>query len=638
MRRPGATIAWQWLPLLLIPGMVFAAYWAGLGGGFAFDDFPNIVDNTALHVATWDWHAWSAAALSSEAGTLQRPLAMLSFALNHMATGLDPVPMKATNIAIHAVNALLALGLSRKLLQLAHPRESTAPAATFAAAAWALHPLNLMTVLLIVQRMESLSHFFVLAGLWMYLHGRTQQLARQPGWGWILGGLAGGTVLGTLAKESAALLPLYALLAEVCLLRFERPDGRRDRWLLLLYASGLVPVVAGIAWLLPATAPAYAMRDFSLSERLMTEGRVVMDYLRWSVAPNLRELGLYHDDYPVSRGLLQPVATLAAFAAIAALLLFAAWLRRRRPLAALGILWFFAAQVLTATFLPLELVYEHRNYFATFGLCLAGADLLLVGARLRNARIVVAVVAVAFLSATTALRAREWSDPYRFAQTEAAKHPQSPRATYALGQVLTVMTQYHHDSPLLPRAFDALEQARQVPGSGLLPCSGLLLLAANTGHPLRDECWSEMRARVGSRPPSPQDINAIMALTRCARDDTCRFPRAQMQGLYEAALASRANADLLTAYGDYALNAMGDANLALRLWTRAVAVRPTVAQYRINLIKLLIFLRRDEDAQHQITALRAIGRLGQNEGPAVELEARLARGQVGASPRASQVH
>ena len=46
-------------------------------------------------------------------------------------------------------------------------------------------------------------------------------------------------------------------------------------------------------------------------------------------------------------------------------------LRRQRPLVALGIAWFFAAQLLTATVVPLELVFEHRNYFASLGICLA---------------------------------------------------------------------------------------------------------------------------------------------------------------------------------------------------------------------------------------------------------------------------
>src|SRR5688500_13964670 len=84
------------LPVLLV--LVALVYWPGLGGGFVFDDYPNIVQNGALHV-TWasTWLEWLAAVFSSPASELQRPLAMLTFAINHALTGLDPYWMKLTN-------------------------------------------------------------------------------------------------------------------------------------------------------------------------------------------------------------------------------------------------------------------------------------------------------------------------------------------------------------------------------------------------------------------------------------------------------------------------------------------------------------------------------------------------------------
>src|SRR5687768_5829805 len=76
-----------WLPAVCL--LVAAVYWAGLGGGFVFDDFPNIVDNTALHV-DWrsTWAQWLAAIFSSPSKVLVRPLAMLTFAINYASTGL----------------------------------------------------------------------------------------------------------------------------------------------------------------------------------------------------------------------------------------------------------------------------------------------------------------------------------------------------------------------------------------------------------------------------------------------------------------------------------------------------------------------------------------------------------------------
>lgn len=624
-----ATLHKQW-PALALMLLVATAYWPGRGGGFVFDDFPNIVDNTQLHVATLLWRDWIAAIFSSDAGTLQRPLAMLTFAINHYFTGLDPVPMKLTNIAIHALNATLVLMLVRTLLQMAgdgfdgRRREW---AARFTAAAWALHPINLMAVLFVVQRMESLSHTFVFAGLWLYLLGRQHQLDGRRGWALILPGLFGGTLLGTMSKESAVLLPLYAFLAELCLPALRSSGSRRKLWLLfavILFA----PALLGAAWLLPkvTAAGAYANRDYTLIERLLTEGRVVIDYLYWSLVPSLRELSLYHDDYLVSRGWWSPPSTLLSLLGLLLLAGLAWWLRGRRPLAALGLLWFLAAQLLTATVIPLELVYEHRNYFASLGICLVLADLLLLAPAHESQRRIGALLAMLALAAfamTTHLRAREWSDPYRFAATEAAKHPQSPRATYAYARILVLMTGYRADSTLLAPAHEALERARAAPRSGILAHSAFLVLAANTGMPQQDEWWLDMQSRLRQRPVGPQETNALGTLTRCAREQHCSFPRDRMIATFEAALSRKPNAEVFNIYGDYVLNVMRQPDTALHLWHRALALKPKVAQYRINLIKVLIALGRFDEAKEQIGLLRRMGSFGQYQSAAFALEARM---------------
>lgn len=619
--------------LLLLTALV---YWPGLGGGYVFDDFPNIVDNTALHVRTLDPNAWLSALFSSPATELQRPLAMLTFAVNHYFTGLDPVPMKLTSLAIHLLNTLLVFALVRGMVA-ASSREAVPSmraewGARLAAAAWALHPINLMPVLFIVQRMESLSHTFVFAGLWLYLQGRMRQRAGRNGW-WMIGtGLLLGTGLGVLAKESAVLLPLYAFCLELCLFGF-RNGGGRDRRLYVLFAGVLfLPALLGVAWLLPkALAPgAFAARDFNLDERLLTEARVVLDYLRWTVFPDLGQLSLYHDDYPVSRGLWDPPMTLFAFLMLA-LLAAAAWAwRRRRPLASLGLLWFFAAQLLTATFVPLELVFEHRNYFASLGICVLLADLLLLAPTApawRRIGTLLAVLFVATLAGMTHLRAREWSDPFRFAASEAAKHPQSPRAAYALGRTLIVMSDYRADSPFLAPARTALERARRLPGSGILPHSALLVVAARSGQPQDETVWRDLQHRLRERPLGPQQIGAIASLMHCARDGGCVFPPAQMLATFDAALSHGRHPEVLTMYGDYALNVLRDPTLALRLWREVSQDHPRVTQYRVNLVRLLIALGEHRAAREQIAGLRAIGRLGQNEAAARALESRLENAQ-----------
>ena len=83
--------------------------------------------------------------------------------------------------------------------------------------------------------------------------------------------------------------------------------------------------------------------------------------------PDLTAMGFYHDDFPISQGLLEPPSTLPAILGILALTLGAVLLRRRNPVVAFGILFFLIGHSMESTIIALELIYEHRNYVPSFG-------------------------------------------------------------------------------------------------------------------------------------------------------------------------------------------------------------------------------------------------------------------------------
>jgi hypothetical protein len=623
------------LALLLLVALV---YWPGLGGGYVFDDFPNLIDNTPLHVMrNASWSQWLAAMFSSPASDLQRPLAMLSFAINHALTGLDPYWMKLTNLGIHLLNTWLVFLLGRRVLRAAAVNATDGNTtrnqwiALWVAAAWALNPINLMAVLFVVQRMESLCHTFVFAGLWLYLVGRARLQETGHGWRPILLGLVGCTAVGVMVKESAVLLPLYALALEWTLLGFASNRHGRDRRLFGLYVAVLVlPGVLGLAWLLPKVmdASTYSGRNFTLAERLLTEGRVVVDYLHWTLLPNLGQLSLYHDDYPVSHGLLAPPGTLLALLLLAALLGLMVWLRKRRPLMALGLAWFFAAQLLTATVLPLELMFEHRNYFASLGLCLVLADMCLRAPKTQTVRRTGVAAAMALLllyTGLTALRAREWDDQLRFSLSEAAKHPQSPRATYDVARNFVILSNFQPDSPYTERAFVALDQAMQVTGANILPEAAAILMAARTGRTIRPAWWATIGQKLRNRPIGPQEISALASLVDCQIQHHCQLPPQEMVQSFAAALDHGENAEVLSIFGNYSLNVLHDPNLALRAWDRAAQLEPGAVEYQVTLAKMLIASGRFQEAASHIATVRQLGKLGQNEAMAHELELRAAQ-------------
>jgi hypothetical protein len=256
------------------------------------------------------------------------------------------------------------------------------------------------------------------------------------------------------------------------------------------------------------------------------------------------------------------------------------------------------------------------------------ADVLLLATAAGVQRYLGAFLAAAllvFYANMTHLRAQEWSSQLRFSMTEAIKRPQSPRATYDYARTMVILTDYRPDSPFTAKAVAALEQAQRVPNSGVLPDQAALMYAARAQRPLQAAWWQDMRDKLTHRPIGPQELASLAALTKCAVDKNCPFPVEEMLGLYRAALAKGEIAEVLNIYGDYALNVLSDSGLALRLWQRACALRPSEPQYRINEIKLLIVLGRYDEARAQIADLRRIGRLGQTEASAQSLEAELGK-------------
>lgn len=638
-------------------------YLPGLSGGYVFDDFPNIVDNAAIHVTHSTLANWANAAWASPASELQRPLASLTFALNWYFSGGYPWPMKAVNLAIHLLNGLLLYGMLGALLQtfVFGRSDGRLQASSYnsnanddndidaiavrrlilaVTAGWLLLPINLMAVLYVVQREESLCQVFVLAGLWMYLAGRRRMLqaAGHHGFAIAATGLILGTALGVLSKESAVLLPVYAFLIELTLLRFASARALRDRRLLSLYSLVLLlPAALGLAWLLPhvLSASAWDNRDFTLGQRLLTEPRVLVDYLRWTVLPDPATLSLYHDQLPISRGLLTPWTTLPAILLLTVLLGIAWWLRDRRPLIALGILWFFAGQLLTATIVPLELVYEHRNYFASIGVLLALFSLLL-GLRktiaLPIVRITIVALVLVWFGGVTFLRAQDWSSPLRLAIAEANRHPDSPRANYEAGRLLIIASEYQ-PSLALERAKFYLNRAASIAGASSLPEQAQIMIANHGGDPDDPALWKAMIAKLRAQPTAQEDISALISLTQCERKGDCRFDPLLLQRAYLAAL-SHPNpiARLLGAYADFASQSQHDDGAAIRYLRMAVDKAPSEPAYRVQLTHLLAIHGMTEEAVRNIDALRRMDTFGRLDAQIAILEQQAERGGPSLKP------
>jgi hypothetical protein len=258
---------------------------------------------------------------------------------------------------------------------------------------------------------------------------------------------------------------------------------------LLKSGFGLI-VVAALAgwflWLLPAalSPDAYDHRVFSLNERLWTQLRILPMYLGWMVFPAIDQYLFYYDHYAHSTGLFQPVTTLLGGLLLAALVTVAAILRRRAPLVSLGIVWFFIAHALTSNVVALELVFEHRNYFALMAVMLAlVGSLQAIASRLPTASSglltrAAPLALVAGLCSLTLIRASTWGDPLNLAIHQAHINPDSSRAGLDLAELYLDWAGGQPTSPFMNMARVRLVKVARLTRAPLTADAGLIVMAA----------------------------------------------------------------------------------------------------------------------------------------------------------------
>lgn len=603
------------LALLALATLV---YWPGLAGGFLFDDYPNILTNPRVHAASLSWPALKKAAQGYEFGSYGRPLATISFALNYLIDGKNPWGYKVASLLVHLGNALLVFWLLRRLLSLPRAGGETnatwrTPVAFTIALLWAIHPLQVSSVLYIVQRMETLSLTFVLLALVAYLRGRVAQRDGARGWPWLaLSTLLAG--VGMLSKETAVLFPAYALALELTVLRFDAQSLRTRRFLQLAYAIGTtITLVLFATWVLPkyVSVDAYALRDFTLYERLLSQLRILPVYLGQMLLPLPGSMLFYYDNFPKSTGWLNPASTLAGGALLLALFIAAWRLRERMPLVALGILWFFAAHLLTSNVFPLELVFEHRNYFALLGVLLALADLV-SRIPMRDSPLLkyvsVGVVVVGF-GLLAAVRNATWGDPLLLAMDMAVRNPGSARASNDLGEQYMNMSGMDAKSPFYSMAVKEFERGSRLPGSSPLPEQGLILMAASSDQIVNPAWWDRLNKKIRARPIGPQEQGAISGLMQhrykgLALDDE-QLGKALATMFQRSKMPPKAYAQ----YADYAMIYLHDEYLAERMFVAAIDHNPTDAEYATRILGNLVVDGRTRQADAVFKRARQLGLL-----------------------------
>lgn len=412
------------------------AYRPGISGTFLLDDFSSL-----QLLGTWGpvthWNALWRYLTAGIVDPTGRPLSLLSFLLDANDWPAAAAPFKYTNILFHLLNGALLCWAMLKLGRRCGIDETRATtSALIGSGIWLLHPLLVSTTLYVVQREAMLPATFTFIGIICWCSGRdafdTGKVGRAIIWmvaaAWLC------TLLATLCKANGILLPLLIAVAEATLLRThgdERATNRRTRLITTTILLGLpiALLAAYLVYVLPGAVHATpGMRGWTVGQRLMSEPRVLTEYLRLLWIPQTTSFGVFNDQIHVSSGLLHPWTTLPCIIFIVGLIVAGWFARRRFPVLAFTILFYSAGQLLESSFIPLELAFEHRNYLpAAFMFWPIGLWLSAPKTRPMVGRTVAAAVLCA-LAVMTWTRAGVWGNLQLQGRLWGRINPDSPQA------------------------------------------------------------------------------------------------------------------------------------------------------------------------------------------------------------------
>ena len=350
--------------------IIFSVYANTLDSSWHFDDDINITDNPSLHMRELSWKNIKGALFSGRAdpSVLYRPVACLTFALNYYFGELDVFGYHLVNIFIHFLASVFLFLFIYHTLNLPSIRRRYAdnayPIALLATLLWAINPVQTQAVTYLVQRMASLAGMFYIMSMYFYLKARMHVKGGQKVPLFMLSFFLFFLALGS--KENAVMLPLVLLLYEILLLQGITQENLRKNLRIFFIVTGAI-LILGLTFIYShggnifSFLEEYEMRPFTLSQRLLTEPRVIILYISLLLYPMPHRLNIAHS-IQISKSLLDPITTLFSILLILGAIAYALWIVRKRPLLSFCVLFFFLNHLIESSVFSLELIFEHRNY------------------------------------------------------------------------------------------------------------------------------------------------------------------------------------------------------------------------------------------------------------------------------------
>ena len=431
---------------LVILLLILVAYSNTFHASWHLDDYANILRDSHLHLTNLTpgsiWN--SLFQPTGNAQRLFRPIARLTFALNWYGGGDSVFGYHFVNLILHWITACFLFFTCKSLLRFVPDVNAKTHAygiALLATLLWCLNPIQTQAVTYIVQRMALMAGLFSIAAMFFYVKGRQSGGSRAA---LCYTAVVLCFLLAIGSKENAVILPLSLLLVELCFFQ-DMNFLRKHR--LMGFAAGGVCVVLSICFIvyLLKDGPffgilkGYSGRPFTLGQRLLTEPRIIISYLGQIFYPAPWRLSIEHE-VVVSTSLWHPWTTLPAILLLGLLALSGLAQMKTRPFFAFAILFFLLNHSIESTIIPLELVFEHRNYlpsmFLFVPIVIAAITIMkfcITRIRISRSFFLALAGSVLILAITgTYMRNMAWESEKTLWEDALSKYPNSGRAYHNL--------------------------------------------------------------------------------------------------------------------------------------------------------------------------------------------------------------
>jgi len=371
---PGRKSRW-FICLALLYVLLFSAYSNTFFSPPVLDDFHTFIIEPNVYFSSFSFD--SLGKIVQTKFGISRFVPMFTFALNHKWGQGNIVVFHITNLVIHFCSVLSILFLLLVIFRFPKinpiyngEKKYPTPLLPFLIAGlWALNPVQTNAVTYLVQRMTSLAALFYVLSIAFYLFARLKQVLYGFHYKYLPYYFFSfvSALFSFFSKQNSATLPLLILVAEFTLVNtidLKKLFSKKR----VLFFSILVGFILSVVFIkvVPGILQGYDHRHFTLSQRLLTELRVVTSYIFLLLFPLPCFMNFEHDVL-LSTSLFSPLTTLFSLFFLLFIICLGWIARKKDPLIAFGIFWFFINLLIESTFIPLELMFEHRLYLPSVG-------------------------------------------------------------------------------------------------------------------------------------------------------------------------------------------------------------------------------------------------------------------------------